>query len=401
MDSVSQIVLGAAVGEAVLGKKLGNKAMFWGAVGGTIPDLDIITKPLMTEVESLAFHRGISHSILFAIVAGVIFGWLIFRLYQSNYSRIILQLILSLFLACIPISIAYFLIGNSWSPYVTAAAALVVASGILLLLKKRSADRPLIKENASLRSWQWMFFLAFFTHALLDTFTMYGTQLFAPFSDYRAAIASISVADPIGYTIPFVICLFIASRYLRTQPQRRFWTWMGIAISCAYLTFTVWNKHKISGIFEKQMAEQNIEYDRYILGPTIFNNFLWSVTAEDKDRFYQGQYSIFDHSPIKFNSYEKQHDLLQDNGSDEMLNTLRWFSNDFYNVIVRKDGRLQINDLRFGTFLGNGDENDFIFRFIVQRQSDGSYELLKTIGGPDKDETNKIFKALWKRIKGV
>ena len=38
MDSLTQIVLGAAVGEAVLGKKVGNKAMLWGAIAGTIPD---------------------------------------------------------------------------------------------------------------------------------------------------------------------------------------------------------------------------------------------------------------------------------------------------------------------------------------------------------------------------
>ena len=41
MDSLTQIVLGAAVGEAVLGKKVGNRAMLWGAVAGTIPDLDV------------------------------------------------------------------------------------------------------------------------------------------------------------------------------------------------------------------------------------------------------------------------------------------------------------------------------------------------------------------------
>ena len=42
MDSITQIVLGAAVGQAVMGKKLGNRAMMWGAIGGTIPDLDVV-----------------------------------------------------------------------------------------------------------------------------------------------------------------------------------------------------------------------------------------------------------------------------------------------------------------------------------------------------------------------
>ena len=41
MDSLTQIVLGAACGEATLGKKIGNKALLFGAIGGTIPDLDV------------------------------------------------------------------------------------------------------------------------------------------------------------------------------------------------------------------------------------------------------------------------------------------------------------------------------------------------------------------------
>ena len=41
MDSLTQIVLGAAVGEVMLGRKVGNRAILWGAVAGTIPDLDV------------------------------------------------------------------------------------------------------------------------------------------------------------------------------------------------------------------------------------------------------------------------------------------------------------------------------------------------------------------------
>lgn len=401
MDSVSQIVLGAAVGEAVLGRKLGNKAMFWGAVGGTIPDLDIITKPLMSEVESLAFHRGISHSFFFAIIAGLLFGWLIHKLYQSSYSKAILKGILSLFLSCIPISIVYFLFGNDWNPYMVTVAAFMVAVGIFMMIRKSDDLSLPTTETASLRSWQWMFFLAFATHALLDTFTMYGTQLLLPFSNYRAAIASISVADPFFYTIPFIIFLVLASRHRKENPKRSFWAWMGIGISSIYLLFTIWNKQNINRVFEDQMIYQNIMFDRFITGPTIFNNFLWNCTAETQEAFYIGQYSVFDTSPIKFIRVEKQHDLLPQSGQDPTISTLRWFSDDYYGVIKRSDGLLQINDLRYGTFRNTGGENDYIFRFVLEKQPDGSYEMQETRGGPDEDETAGIFLELWERIKGV
>jgi len=401
MDSVSQIVLGAAVGEAVLGRRLGNKAMFWGAVGGTIPDLDIITKPIMTEVQSLAFHRGISHSFFFAVVVGALFGGLIYKLYQSSYSKQILQAILSLFLSCIPISILYFLIGNDWNPYLLTAAAFVVAIGIYFLLSRRNRDKLDVKENVSLRSWQWMFFLAFATHSILDAFTMYGTQLLLPFSNYRAAIASISVADPVGYTIPFIICLFMASRYLRTHPKRRFWNWLGLGLSCGYLLFTIWHKQKVTKEYEKQLAEQGITYNRLLTGPTIFNNFLWSGTVETDGKYLQGQYSVFDTSPIKFIPIEKNLHLIPDSENDETIKTLKWFSDGFYNVITRRDGRLQINDLRYGTFRAIGDgEDDFIFRFILERQADGSYEMQQTRGGPD-GSILELLGELWERIKGI
>jgi len=69
MDSLTQIVLGAAMGEAVLGKKIGNRAMMWGALGGTIPDLDIIGNLFLDKIDAIAFHRGISHSFAFSIAA--------------------------------------------------------------------------------------------------------------------------------------------------------------------------------------------------------------------------------------------------------------------------------------------------------------------------------------------
>ena len=50
MDSLSQIVLGAAVGEVVLGRRIGNRAMVWGAVAG-MKQLRVLKKLLMEQAE--------------------------------------------------------------------------------------------------------------------------------------------------------------------------------------------------------------------------------------------------------------------------------------------------------------------------------------------------------------
>src|SRR5699024_10508360 len=80
MDSFTQIVLGAAVGEAVLGKKVGNKAILYGAIAGTIPDLDTLVGFFTDTVTAIEFHRGFTHSIIFAVVFAPIFGRLISKI---------------------------------------------------------------------------------------------------------------------------------------------------------------------------------------------------------------------------------------------------------------------------------------------------------------------------------
>ena len=117
MDSLTQIVLGAAVGEAVLGRKVGNKAMLYGAIAGTIPDLDVLASHFTDTTRALAFHRGFTHSIVFSVLFAPLLAWLV-----SRYEK-----------------------------------------------------------YKDLKGWSWLFFCAFVTHPILDAHTTWGTQLFWPF----------------------------------------------------------------------------------------------------------------------------------------------------------------------------------------------------------------------------
>ena len=77
MDSLTQAALGAAVGEAVLGKKIGNKAPVIGAVIGTFPDLDVFLMLLFDEFREISIHRGYSHSIVFCLVGAFLFAYIL------------------------------------------------------------------------------------------------------------------------------------------------------------------------------------------------------------------------------------------------------------------------------------------------------------------------------------
>ncbi|HEY6901521.1 MAG TPA: metal-dependent hydrolase, partial [Puia sp.] len=65
MDSITHIVLGATVGEALAGRKLGKRAMLLGAIANSFPDIDFIGSFWMGTARDVWTHRGITHSILF------------------------------------------------------------------------------------------------------------------------------------------------------------------------------------------------------------------------------------------------------------------------------------------------------------------------------------------------
>lgn len=398
MDSITQIVLGAAVGEAVLGKKVGNKAMFWGAVGGTIPDLDIVADTFLNKAEALAVHRGFSHSIVFACLGGLLFGWLIWQLYKSPHYKWIAMGMRVLFGAAL---MSMLLLSRMHNPVILYGCLGLISIYLIYTWYNRSdLEKNDFSETVYFRDWASLMFWVLLTHPILDCFTMYGTQLFSPFSDYRVAFSTISVADPL-YTVPFIICLVVAAFHGKDKPARRKWNTAGLIISSSYLLFTVINKQNINQHFENQLAKQNITYTRYLTGPSILNNILWSCTAESDSVFYQGQYSLFDTSDVKFVAIPKNHNFLNAKREDRTINILKWFTKEYYNVIHRKDGRLQFNDLRFGTFKGYGNgENDFIFRFIINKKEDGFYKMVASEGGPPEGSEDEMMGYLFDRIKG-
>lgn len=71
MDSITQAILGASIGEFLGGKKYGRKAALIGAIVATIPDLDVFIGPLLYSdpIQAELFHRSVTHSLLFSIVA--------------------------------------------------------------------------------------------------------------------------------------------------------------------------------------------------------------------------------------------------------------------------------------------------------------------------------------------
>lgn len=405
MDSLTQIILGAAVGEVVLGRKAGNRAMLWGGVAGTIPDLDVLANFVTDEMTSLAFHRGFMHSLFFASLLPFLVGWLVHRLYQSGtyknktyrgWSTVMWMGAYSL--AALGFSFLPVMAGGSFSPVILALG--VLGGGVL---GRHLYHHYYLKDpdpvETTYRDWVLLFFWAIITHPLLDSCTVFGTQLFQPFSDYRVGFNIISVADPI-YSIPFVICLVLAAWQMRHHRWRRYFNWAGIVFSCGYLLLTYYHKTQVNAAFEESLAEKNITYDRYMTGPTIFNNILWNCVAESENEFHMGLYSLNDQKPFfkDLLTLPKNRHLLSPYEGQRTTEILQWFTNDYYIVRQEADGRMELNDLRFGSISAENPENPvFVFKFNLEVEN-GILEATQERGA--EEAGNDAFGALWRRIKG-
>ena len=407
MDSLTQVTLGAAVGELVLGRKLGNRAMVWGAVAGTIPDLDVMSNLVTDDISALAFHRAITHSFVFAVVAAPILGRLRDRMdghsglfWSKTRWRDYGIAAFSLFAL---LSLGSFRMPIPWMELLQISAVVTLAIiGFPLLSGFRAALRGQARpesERPGFRLWTWFFFWSIVTHPLLDACTTYGTQLLQPFSDFRAAINNISVVDPV-YTLPFLICVIVASRLVKGGKARMVVNGLGIAISSIYLVITFIHKQKVDQVFEGAMESNKIKAERYLTSPTIFNNILWQGIAEGDTAYYYGMYSLLDkRSTIdSFVVIPKNHEWLSQYEGHRSVRVLRWFSDDYFLVFKRKDGRMQYSDLRFGTMTGRFEgERDMVFGFILEEKNG---ELIATSTDERPTDAGEGFRQLWLRMLG-
>lgn len=80
MDSVSQLLLGASVGVAVMGRRVPVwQAAAVGAVCGTLPDLDVFIDH-GDAIRNMTLHRTESHALFWLSLVSPLLAWLVSRL---------------------------------------------------------------------------------------------------------------------------------------------------------------------------------------------------------------------------------------------------------------------------------------------------------------------------------
>src|SRR5690606_14313985 len=132
------------------------------------------------------------------------------------------------------------------------------------------------------RQWWLAMWLVLVTHPLLDTMTVYGTQLLMPFTDHPFAIGSVFIID-LAYTLPLIVGVVAA---LRLKNARGFkWNAVGLVLSTLYLVWGVVAQHHVERIARHSLVEQGINAKALLVTPAPFNTVLWRLVAIAPDQY--------------------------------------------------------------------------------------------------------------------
>ncbi|MFT5562064.1 MAG: inner membrane protein, partial [Litorivivens sp.] len=221
MDPITQGALGAVLPQSTIrSSEFRDKALTisWvGCLAGMSPDLDVLIRSSTDPILFLEFHRQFTHALIF-----------------------------------IPLG------------------ALICALAFHYWARKRLSFRMTYLVSL----------LGYSTHALLDTCTTYGTQLFWPFADTRVTWNIIAVVDPLA-TLP-LLALVITSAVKANPLYAR----AGLLWFLTYLSIG-WVQHNRADSAAAALASSR-GHDGVAVSvkPGFANLLLWKSVYEFQDRYY-------------------------------------------------------------------------------------------------------------------
>lgn len=308
MDTLTHIALGACIGELFTDKQFGKKAMFWGALAQSIPDVDFVSALWLDPTATLLAHRGFTHSIFFGIL-------------------------ITFFLAV-------------------------------------TAERFHRPHNISLK--KWIFFLGteIAVHLFIDGFNNYGIGWLEPFSNQRFSFHVLYVADPLFSIASGITCLLLLLKS-SDHTKRIIWAKLGISITVVYLFYASINKLVIEADVKRLARKQHVYFDQFFTTPAPLNSWLHFVVLKKDSMFYVGYHSVFDKKDsLSLTPFIQHHAWLKEISDHKEVQDLQRFSQGYYTVDKRKD-TIVFNDLRFGQEIGWYDPKEsFAFHYYLNHPED-------------------------------
>jgi inner membrane protein len=287
MDLITQGILGAAVSQVGFQKILGRRALVWGAILGMLPDADVFVRLSSNPFAEMIHHRGITHSLWFGPIVGPILGYFIWQFYKA----------------------------------------------------KGSLD--------PLPAWIGLSIWALLTHPLLDVFTVYGTQLLAPFSNHRFTFPAIAIIDPV-YSGTLLIAISIGFFFHRRSNLVTTSAAVALTLTTGYLFLGLAENNKAKHLCQQSL--ENPSSAKIKVYPTMFQLFLRRVVVEESDKLRFGFVSTWSPRPIEWTYLEKPKNLPSlEFLNDSEVEVFKWFTSGQYALTYDVSlHQITMVDTRFG-----------------------------------------------------
>lgn len=354
MNWITQAALGAAIGEWIMGRRLGNRALAWGALLGILPELvDGLVSPFLDTARKLAWHQGASHSLL-----------------------------------------------------VMGAAAYGLAHGLAKIWQKEKISKT--------QAGGWVA-AVWGAHLLAECLTVEGAAVLWPFVGKRVAFDCLSPGDLL-FAGPLVVTgLWLA--FLREEKQkkpsrgkkpappskRRKWCLRGLGLSAGYVLLGVGMKFVASAGFEADLARRGVKYERRMESPAPYNILLWRAVVDAGDELRVGYRTIFElhQTPVRWTIYPKNRDALATVAAMREVQTLAQWTDGWWLARPNAQGAW-LGDLRFPESRIWGSKKSMVdsrlaFSWVIQKTAKG--DALRQIS-PDAGSGGDYFQRMAARTFG-
>ncbi len=335
MDSISHIVLGAAIGDKLLGKKIGRKAAWIGALAKTFPDFDLFISGLSDPRKYILYHRSYTHSFFIELLTAFPMAFLCYILF---------------------------------------------------------------KKKVSYGQWFLLWISCLWLHSVVDWCTNYGIRLFLPFSSNIYSSNSIAILD-LFLTTPILIMVIAALFFKNNSRGRSGLMTSILVYSTLYFCMTFVNKSMADKHLQKSLTTNNIQPKQYMSNPTILNNLLWYAVVNTDSNLLIGEYSLLQKTDsIRWYKFPIQGHLLKSNPSPD-ARMLEWFSQGYYickqdqdtlNVFTVKFGRGDLDQ--------SIPEKTFLFYYQIYYEN-GQWKFKSHEPSREEMKFKEGFEQLVNRIK--
>lgn len=332
MDSITHLFYGGAIAAAIAPKRHRRAALLAGMALNTLPDLDVLPLLLSDDpVVRMTCHRAATHSwLVLPLVAWALWWW-----FKRRGGRV--------------------------------------------------AEAP--------ARWWWAIFTCLMAHPLLDSFTVYGTQLLWPLPLPPLMWSSLFIVDPL-FTLPWLLAFALAMMAgARRWGDRALVA--GIALGVGYLGWSLAAKALVEREAGRALAAMGLADAPRFSVPMPLNTLLWRVVAMTPGGYVEGFRSLVaDAGPMTFTGHASNVQALREAGELPVVRRLAWFNHGFMRAAV-VDGELQLADLRMG------NEPDYFFRFAVASRDGAGWRAMPVRQlrvARDGQTMGAAWAATWQRI---